>query len=142
VVLAKTVQPSLEGLEAVVIGRSNIVGKPLVQLLLNENATVTVAHSKTQDLPEVCRRADLLFAAVGRAEMVRRDWVKPGAVVIDVGQNRIEDRLAGDVAFDEVAEVAAAITPVPGGVGPMTVACLLRNTVKAARMAAERRAAV
>jgi methylenetetrahydrofolate dehydrogenase (NADP+)/methenyltetrahydrofolate cyclohydrolase len=137
VLLAKTVRPSLAGLEAVVIGRSNIVGKPLAQLLLGENATVTVAHSKTRDLPAVCRRADLLFAAVGRAEMVRRDWVNPGAVVIDVGINRVagadgKPRIVGDVAFAEVAEVAGAITPVPGGVGPMTIACLLANTMRAA----------
>jgi methylenetetrahydrofolate dehydrogenase (NADP+)/methenyltetrahydrofolate cyclohydrolase len=137
VLLAKTVQPSLAGLEAVVIGRSNIVGKPLAQLLLAENATVTVAHSKTRDLPAVCRRGDVLFAAVGRAEMVRRDWVKPGATVIDVGINRVtqeggKSRIVGDVAFAEVTEVAGAITPVPGGVGPMTIACLLANTVRAA----------
>ena len=135
--LAKTVQPSLEGLEAVIIGRSNIVGKPLAQLLLAENATVTIAHSRTRDLPAVCARADVLFAAVGRAEMVRRNWVKPGATVIDVGINRVTDaagksRIVGDVAFAEVAEVAGAITPVPGGVGPMTIACLLANTVRAA----------
>jgi len=135
--LAKTVRPSLTGLEAIVIGRSNIVGKPLVQLLLNENATVTIAHSKTEDLPGVCRRADLVFAAVGRPEMVRRDWVKPGATVIDVGINRVpgasgKSRIVGDVAFDEVSEVAGAITPVPGGVGPMTIACLLANTLRAA----------
>jgi methylenetetrahydrofolate dehydrogenase (NADP+) / methenyltetrahydrofolate cyclohydrolase len=137
VLLAKSVQPSFASLEAVVIGRSNIVGKPLAQLLLAENATVTVAHSKTRDLPAVCRRADLLFAAVGRPEMVRRDWVKPGAVVIDVGINRVpaadgKSRIVGDVAFAEVAEVAGAITPVPGGVGPMTIACLLANTLRAA----------
>jgi methylenetetrahydrofolate dehydrogenase (NADP+)/methenyltetrahydrofolate cyclohydrolase len=137
VLLAKSVQPSLAGLDAVVIGRSNIVGKPLAQLLLAENATVTVAHSKTRDLPAVCRRADLLFAAVGRPEMVRRDWVKPGAVVIDVGINRVptadgKSRIVGDVAFTEVTEVAGAITPVPGGVGPMTIACLLANTMRAA----------
>jgi methylenetetrahydrofolate dehydrogenase (NADP+)/methenyltetrahydrofolate cyclohydrolase len=137
VLLAKTVLPSLAGLEAVVIGRSNIVGKPLAQLLLAENATVTVAHSKTRDLPAVCRRADLLFAAVGRPEMVRRDWVKPGAVVIDVGINRVagadgKPRIVGDVAFAEVVQVAGAITPVPGGVGPMTIACLLANTMRAA----------
>jgi methylenetetrahydrofolate dehydrogenase (NADP+)/methenyltetrahydrofolate cyclohydrolase len=137
VLLAKTVQPSLAGLEAVVIGRSNIVGKPLAQLLLAENATVTLAHSKTRELPAVCRRADLLFAAVGRAEMVRRDWVKPGAVVIDVGINRVsgeggKSRIVGDVAFPEVVQVAGAITPVPGGVGPMTIACLLANTMRAA----------
>ena len=137
VLLAKSVQPSLAGLEAVVIGRSNIVGKPLAQLLLAENATVTVAHSKTRDLPAVSRRADLLFAAVGRPEMVRRDWVKPGAVVIDVGINRVagaggKSRIVGDVAFTEVVEIAGAVTPVPGGVGPMTIACLLANTMRAA----------
>jgi methylenetetrahydrofolate dehydrogenase (NADP+) / methenyltetrahydrofolate cyclohydrolase len=132
----------LEGAEAVVIGRSNLFGKPMAQLLLQANATVTICHSRTRDLPGVCRRADVLIAAVGRARMVRHDWVKPGAVVIDVGQTRTDEGLAGDVAFDEVAEVASAITPVPGGVGPMTVACLLRNTVKAARLAAGRGAAV
>jgi methylenetetrahydrofolate dehydrogenase (NADP+)/methenyltetrahydrofolate cyclohydrolase len=136
IMLAKTVHASVAGLEAVVVGRSNIVGKPLVQLLLREDATVTVAHSKTRDLPAVCRRADLLFAAVGRPEMVRRDWIKPGATVIDVGINRVsgagKPRIVGDVAFAEAAEVAAAITPVPGGVGPMTIACLLLNTVRAA----------
>ena len=135
--LAKTVHPSLAGLEAVVIGRSNIVGKPLAQLLLGENATVTVAHSHTRDLPAVARRADLLFAAVGRADMVRRDWIKPGATVIDVGINRVpadggKSRVVGDVAFAEAAEVAGAITPVPGGVGPMTIACLMLNTLRAA----------
>ena len=123
-----------EGLECVVIGRSNLFGKPMAQLLLGANATVTVCHSRTRDLPAVTRRADVLIAAVGRAEMVRGDWVKPGATVIDVGMNRLESGLFGDVAFDEVSEVAGAITPVPGGVGPMTVACLLRNTVRAARM--------
>jgi methylenetetrahydrofolate dehydrogenase (NADP+)/methenyltetrahydrofolate cyclohydrolase len=112
----------------------------MAQLLLQANATVTTCHSRTRDLPGVCARADLLIAAVGRARMVKRDWVKPGAIVIDVGMNRHEDGLAGDVDFDEVAEVASAITPVPGGVGPMTIACLLRNTVKAARLAAERKA--
>jgi methylenetetrahydrofolate dehydrogenase (NADP+)/methenyltetrahydrofolate cyclohydrolase len=137
VYLAKTVRGSLEGLEAIVLGRSNIVGKPLVQLLLNENATVTTAHSKTRDLPGVCTRADLVFAAVGRPEMVRGDWVKPGATVIDVGINRVtgeggKSRIVGDVAFDEVSNVAGAITPVPGGVGPMTIACLLANTLRAA----------
>jgi methylenetetrahydrofolate dehydrogenase (NADP+)/methenyltetrahydrofolate cyclohydrolase len=132
----------LEGAEAVVIGRSNLFGKPMAQLLLQANATVTICHSRTRDLPGVCRRADVLIAAVGRARMVRRDWVKPGAIVIDVGQNRTDEGLAGDVAFDEVVAVASAITPVPGGVGPMTVACLLRNTVKAARLAASRGAAV
>jgi len=137
IILAKSVHSSLEGMEAVVIGRSNIVGKPLLQLLLNENSTVTVAHSRTRDLPEVCRRADLVFAAVGRAQFVRGDWIKPGATVIDVGINRIprddgKSRIVGDVAYDEAAEVAGAITPVPGGVGPMTIACLLLNTVRAA----------
>jgi methylenetetrahydrofolate dehydrogenase (NADP+)/methenyltetrahydrofolate cyclohydrolase len=127
----------LTGLEAVVIGRSNIVGKPMAQLLLGENATVTVAHSRTRDLPAVARRADILVAAVGRAEMVRGDWIKPGATVIDVGINRIptgdgKGRLVGDVAYDEAAEVAAAITPVPGGVGPMTIALLMRNPLVAA----------
>jgi len=125
------------GLNAVVIGRSNIVGKPMAQLLLAESATVTIAHSKTRDLPNVVRDADVVVAAVGRPAMVRGDWIKPGATVIDVGINRIptEDgkgRLVGDVAFDEAAENAAAITPVPGGVGPMTIAMLLRNTLVAA----------
>jgi methylenetetrahydrofolate dehydrogenase (NADP+)/methenyltetrahydrofolate cyclohydrolase len=141
IILAKTVQPSLEGLEAVIIGRSNIVGKPLALLLLAENATVTVAHSKTENLAAVCRRADLVFAAVGRPEMVRKDWVKPGATVIDVGITRVsgeggKSRLVGDVAFAEVSQVADAITPVPGGVGPMTISCLLANTVRAACMQA------
>ncbi len=132
----------LAGARAVVVGRSNIVGKPMAQLLLAENATVTIAHSRTKDLPDVCREADVLVVAVGRAELVRGDWVKPGAVVIDVGMNRLtvageagaapKTRLAGDVAFDEAKERAAAITPVPGGVGPMTIACLLENTVIAA----------
>jgi methylenetetrahydrofolate dehydrogenase (NADP+)/methenyltetrahydrofolate cyclohydrolase len=137
VLLAKTVHDSLAGLEAVVVGRSNIVGKPVTQLLLNENATVTVTHSRTRDLPAVCRRADLLVAAIGRAEMVRGDWIKPGATVIDVGINRVQvpngkSRIVGDVAFAEAVEVAGAITPVPGGVGPMTIACLMVNTVRAA----------
>jgi len=137
-ILAKTVRPELAGLEAVVIGRSNIVGKPMAQLLLAESCTVTIAHSRTRDLPAVVRRADLVVAAVGRQEMVKGSWIKPGAVVIDVGIQRVaapdgKSRLVGDVAFDEVAEVASAITPVPGGVGPMTVACLLRNTLEAAR---------
>jgi methylenetetrahydrofolate dehydrogenase (NADP+)/methenyltetrahydrofolate cyclohydrolase len=135
--LVKTVHESVEGLEAVVIGRSNIVGKPLAQLLLAANATVTITHSRTRDLPAVCRRGDLLFAAIGRAEMVRGDWIKPGATVIDVGINRIasdggKSRLVGDVAFAEAKQVAGAITPVPGGVGPMTIACLMVNTVRAA----------
>ena len=136
--LAKSVQPRLEGMEAVVIGRSNIVGKPVAQLLLAENCTVTIAHSRTRDLPAVVRRADLVVAAVGRAEMVRGSWIKPGAIVIDVGIQRTvgndgKSRLVGDVAFAEAAEVAGAITPVPGGVGPMTVACLLQNTLQAAQ---------
>ena len=126
----------LKGLEAVIVGRSNIVGKPMTQLLLAEHCTVTVAHSRTRELAAVCRRADILIAAVGRPEMVRGDWIKPGAVVIDVGINRIErdgkTKLVGDVAFDEALGVAGAITPVPGGVGPMTIACLLHNTVTAA----------
>ena len=135
--LVQTVHPALAGLEAVVIGRSNIVGKPVAQLLLAENATVTIAHSKTEDLPSVCRRADLLIAATGRPEMVRGDWIKPGATVIDVGINRIprdggKSRIVGDVAYAEAAKVAGAITPVPGGVGPMTIACLLLNTLRAA----------
>lgn len=127
---------NLSGLNAVVIGRSNIVGKPMAQLLLAESCTVTVAHSRTRDLADVCRRADILVAAVGVAEMVRGDWIKPGATVIDVGMNRLEEngkrRLVGDVAFAEAAAVAGAITPVPGGVGPMTIACLLANTLTAA----------
>jgi methylenetetrahydrofolate dehydrogenase (NADP+) / methenyltetrahydrofolate cyclohydrolase len=122
----------LSGLDAVVVGRSNIVGKPMAQLLLGANATVTVAHSKSRDLPALCRRADIVVAAVGRPEMIRGDWVKPGATVIDVGINRMDGRLVGDVAFDEVAAHAAHITPVPGGVGPMTIACLLQNTLTSA----------
>jgi methylenetetrahydrofolate dehydrogenase (NADP+)/methenyltetrahydrofolate cyclohydrolase len=138
IMMAKQVHPSLEGMNAIVVGRSNLVGKPLVQLLLNENATVTIAHSRTRDLPALCRQADLVFAAVGKAEMVKGDWIKPGATVIDVGINRTpspdggKDKLLGDVAFAEAKEVAGAITPVPGGVGLMTVACLLVNTVRAA----------
>jgi methylenetetrahydrofolate dehydrogenase (NADP+)/methenyltetrahydrofolate cyclohydrolase len=123
----------LEGAEAVVIGRSNLFGKPMAQLLLGANATVTMCHSRTRDLPAVCRRADILIAAVGRDRMVKADWVKPGAVVIDVGMNRSDDGLHGDVDFDAVKEVASAITPVPGGVGPMTIACLMQNTLLAAR---------
>jgi methylenetetrahydrofolate dehydrogenase (NADP+)/methenyltetrahydrofolate cyclohydrolase len=134
--LAQTMHPLLAGLEAVVLGRSNTVGKPLSQLLIGESATVTIAHSRTQNLPAVCRRADLLVVAVGQPGTVTRGWIKPGATVIDVGINRItdggRDRLVGDVAFAEVREVAGAITPVPGGVGPMTIACLLANTVRAA----------
>jgi methylenetetrahydrofolate dehydrogenase (NADP+)/methenyltetrahydrofolate cyclohydrolase len=137
VILAKQhLGDDLSGLHAVVVGRSNIVGKPVSMLLLQENCTVTIAHSRTRDLPALCREADLLVAAVGRPEMVRGDWVKPGATVIDVGINRIDTadggtKLVGDVAYDEVESVAGAITPVPGGVGPMTIACLLRNTVVA-----------
>ena len=126
----------LAGREAVVLGRSNIVGKPMAQLLLRENCTVTVAHSRTRHLPEVCRRAEILVAAVGRPSLVKGDWIRPGATVIDVGINRVETdgsaRLVGDVDFDQAVEVAGAITPVPGGVGPMTIACLLRNTLVAA----------
>ena len=137
IILTKSVHPSLAGMNAIVIGRSNLVGRPLVQLLLNGNATVTIAHSRSRDLPALCRRADLVYAAVGKAEMVRGDWIKPGATVIDVGITRIpaaEDktRLVGDVAFDEAMKVAGAVTPVPGGVGQMTVACLLVNTLRAA----------
>jgi methylenetetrahydrofolate dehydrogenase (NADP+)/methenyltetrahydrofolate cyclohydrolase len=140
VILVKSVRSELAGLEAVVIGRSNIVGKPMAQLLLAENCTVTIAHSRTRDLAGVVRRADLVVAAVGRPEMVRGSWIKPGATVIDVGIQRItapdgKSRLVGDVAFEEAAQVAGAITPVPGGVGPMTVACLLRNTLTAAKAA-------
>jgi methylenetetrahydrofolate dehydrogenase (NADP+)/methenyltetrahydrofolate cyclohydrolase len=123
----------LRGAEAVVVGRSNLFGKPMAQLLIGADATVTTCHSRTRDLAAVCRRADVLVVAAGRAGLVRADWVKPGATVIDVGINRTDDGLTGDVAFDEVAEVAGAITPVPGGVGPMTIACLLRNTLLAAR---------
>ncbi len=139
IMLAKHVLGKLDGLEAVVIGRSNIVGKPVAQLLLAENCTVTIAHSKTRDLPAVVRRADLVIAAVGRPEMVKGDWLKPGACVIDVGINRIErdgkGKLVGDCDFASCEKVAGAITPVPGGVGPMTIACLLHNTVKAACVA-------
>ncbi|QIK96881.1 bifunctional methylenetetrahydrofolate dehydrogenase/methenyltetrahydrofolate cyclohydrolase FolD [Sphingomonas sp. HDW15A] len=135
--LLKAELGDLTGKDAVVIGRSNIVGKPMAMLLLGESCTVTVAHSRTKDLPALCRRADILVAAVGRPEMIRGDWIKPGATVIDVGINRVEgeegkSRLVGDVAYDEAAEVAGAITPVPGGVGPMTIAMLLRNTLVAA----------
>jgi methylenetetrahydrofolate dehydrogenase (NADP+) / methenyltetrahydrofolate cyclohydrolase len=143
--LLKRLGVKLEGTNAVVLGRSNIVGMPVALLLVRENATVTICHSRTKDLPAVVRSADVLVAAVGRAEMVRGDWVKPGAVVIDVGINRIDDpehpkgsRLVGDVCYDEVKEVASWITPVPGGVGPMTIAMLLNNTLRAARMAAEK----
>lgn len=136
--LLKSVQDSLVGLDAVVVGRSNIVGKPMAQLLLAENCTVTVCHSRSRDLPAICRRADVLVAAVGKPEMIRGDWIKPGGIVVDVGINRVpaadgKSRLVGDVAFSEACQIASAITPVPGGVGPMTIACLLRNTVEAAR---------
>jgi methylenetetrahydrofolate dehydrogenase (NADP+) / methenyltetrahydrofolate cyclohydrolase len=137
IILTKTVHASLEGMNAIVIGRSNLVGRPLVQLLLNENATVTIAHSRSRDLASLVARADLVYAAVGRPEMVRGDWIKPGATVIDVGINRStgadgKTKLVGDVAYQEALEVAGAITPVPGGVGQMTVACLLVNTLRAA----------
>ena len=129
----------MAGANAVVVGRSNIVGMPAALLLVKENATVTICHSRTKDLPAVCRSADILIAAIGRAEMIRGSWIKPGAYVIDVGINRVEDataksgqRLVGDVAFAEAVEVAGAITPVPGGVGPMTIALLLQNTLRSA----------
>ena len=127
----------LTGMRAVIVGRSNIVGKPMAHLLLGQHCTVTIAHSRTRDLPAECRQADILVAAVGRAEMVRGDWIKPGATVLDVGINRIEaaegkSRLVGDVAFEEARQVAGAITPVPGGIGPMTIACLLSNAATAA----------
>lgn len=136
--LLKSVRDNFAGLDAVIVGRSNIVGKPMAQLLLGESCTVTVCHSRSRDLPAICRRADILVAAVGRPEMIPGSWIKRGAIVIDVGINRLptadgKSRLVGDVAFAEACEVAAAITPVPGGVGPMTIACLLRNTVEAAR---------
>ncbi len=139
VILAKTVAPNLSGMNAVVIGRSNIVGKPVAALLLRENCTVTIAHSRTKDLAGVVRAADLVVAAVGIPEMVRGDWIKPGAIVIDVGINRItgpdgKGKLVGDVNYAECEKVAGAITPVPGGVGPMTIACLLRNAAQAAAM--------
>jgi methylenetetrahydrofolate dehydrogenase (NADP+)/methenyltetrahydrofolate cyclohydrolase len=142
VMLAKLVHPSLAGLEAVVLGRSNIVGKPLAQLLLQENATVTVCHSRTRDLPAVLRRADVLFVAIGKPEFVRAEWIKPGATVIDVGTNRVptqdgKGRLCGDVNFPEAVRVAGAVSPSPGGVGPMTIACLLVNTLRAACMRAK-----
>jgi methylenetetrahydrofolate dehydrogenase (NADP+) / methenyltetrahydrofolate cyclohydrolase len=138
--LVRSVRPDIAGAEAVVVGRSILVGKPVAQLLLAESATVTIAHSRTRDLPAVCRRADILVAAVGKPEMVRGDWVKPGAIVIDVGINRVPNpaagegrtKLVGDVAYAEAAKIAGAITPVPGGVGPMTIACLLSNTLEAA----------
>ncbi|NJC42524.1 methylenetetrahydrofolate dehydrogenase (NADP+)/methenyltetrahydrofolate cyclohydrolase [Brevundimonas alba] len=145
--LLKSELGDLSGLNAVIVGRSNIVGKPMAQLLLGESCTVTIAHSRTRDLPALCRTADILVAAVGRAEMIRADWIRPGATVIDVGINRVpsrdpmkaaqgKTRVVGDVAFDEAAAVAGRITPVPGGVGPMTIACLLANTYTAACRAA------
>lgn len=141
--IEKYVGKDLSGLNAVVIGRSNIVGKPMASLLLHENATVTITHSRTRDLPAVVRQADIVVAAVGRPNMVRGDWIKPGAVVIDVGINRVEvmvdgeqkSKLTGDIDYDEVCEVATAATPVPGGVGPMTIAMLMSNTLRAARLA-------
>ncbi len=132
VMLLKSVLPSLSGLEAVVVGRSNIVGKPMAQLLLRESCTVTVVHSRTQDVPAHIRRADIVVAAVGIPQMIKGDWLKPGATVIDVGINRTDAGLVGDVDFVSAVEVAGAITPVPGGVGPMTIACLLRNTLVSA----------
>ena len=139
--LLDSVGAEIEGSNAVVLGRSNIVGMPMALLLVKRNATVTICHSRTKDLPGICRSADILIAAVGRPEMVKKDWVKPGAVVIDVGTHRIEDDtkekgyyLTGDVAFDEVCEVAGAVSPSPGGVGPMTIAMLMRNTLRAAEI--------
>lgn len=141
IVLLEEAGAQIDGAKAVVLGRSNIVGLPAAMLLIHRNATVTVCHSRTKDLPGVCREADILIAAVGRAEMVKADWVKPGAIVIDVGSNKIDDptsekgyRWVGDVAFDEVKEVAGAITPSPGGVGPMTITMLLKNTVRGAEL--------
>jgi 5,10-methylene-tetrahydrofolate dehydrogenase/methenyl tetrahydrofolate cyclohydrolase len=142
IVLLEETGAQFKGANAVVLGRSNIVGLPAAMLLLHRDCTLTICHSRSKDLAAICRSADILIAAVGRAEMVKRDWVKPGAYVIDVGINRIEDkskksgyRLVGDVAFEEVKEVAGAITPVPGGVGPMTIAMLLKNTLRGAELA-------
>lgn len=139
-ILLKKAGATLSGAQAVVVGRSNIVGMPAALLLVKEDATVTICHSRTKDLPGVCRQADILIAAIGRAEMIRGDWIKPGAYVIDVGTNRVDDpstksgsRLVGDVAFAEALEVAGAITPVPGGVGPMTITLLLQNTLRSAQ---------
>lgn len=143
ITLLKKAGATLEGAQAVVVGRSNIVGMPAALLLVKENSTVTICHSRTKDLPGVCREADVLIAAIGRPEMIRGDWIKPGAYVIDVGVNRVEDsesekgyKLVGDVAFEEAVEVAGAITPVPGGVGPMTIAGLLSNTLRSAQRGA------
>ena len=134
--LIKTVHASLAGREALMVGRSHIVGNPLAQLMLNENATVTIAHTKSRDLPALCRRAEILCVAIGHAEFIRGDWIRPGATVIDIGINRVsaggKSRIVGDVDFAQAREVAGAITPVPGGVGPMTIACLLFNTLRAA----------
>jgi methylenetetrahydrofolate dehydrogenase (NADP+) / methenyltetrahydrofolate cyclohydrolase len=134
--LIKTVHTSLAGREALMVGRSHIVGNPLAQLLLKENATVTIAHTRSRDLPALCRRADIVCVAIGRAEYLRGDWIRPGATVIDIGINRVsaggKSRIVGDVNFAEACEIAGAITPVPGGVGPMTIACLLFNTLRAA----------
>lgn len=142
IVLLERAGAKLSGANAVVLGRSNIVGMPVALLLVKANATVTICHSRTRDLPAVVREADVLVAAIGQPEFVKKDWVKPGAIIIDVGINQVEDpsaqkgyRLVGDVAFDEVSEVAGAITPVPGGVGPMTIAMLLKNTLRAAELA-------
>jgi methylenetetrahydrofolate dehydrogenase (NADP+) / methenyltetrahydrofolate cyclohydrolase len=134
--LIKSVRSDLAGMDAVIVGRSNIVGKPMAQLLIGQSCTVTIAHSRTRNLADVCRRADILVAAVGRPEMVPGSWIKPGAIVIDVGINRVageggKSRIVGDVNFEEAEKVASAITPVPGGAGPMTIACLLHNTLKA-----------
>jgi len=138
--LIKTIHPSLAGREALMVGRSHIVGNPLAQLLLKENATVTIAHTRSRDLPALCRRAEILCVAIGRAEYIRGEWIRPGATVIDIGINRLsaggKSRLVGDVNFAEALAVAGAITPVPGGVGPMTIACLLFNTLRAACMQA------
>ena len=133
--LLKRHDVDLEGAEAVVVGRSDLVGKPISALLLQANATVTTAHSRTRDLAEVCRRADVLIAAVGVAHLIKGDWIKEGAAVIDVGMNRVDGKLTGDVEFDAARERAALITPVPGGVGPMTIAMLMRNTLEAAKAA-------
>jgi methylenetetrahydrofolate dehydrogenase (NADP+)/methenyltetrahydrofolate cyclohydrolase len=138
--LIKTVNPSLAGREALMVGRSHIVGNPLAQLMLREHTTVTIAHTRTRDLPALCRRAEILCVAIGRAQFIRGAWIRPGATVIDIGINRIEAdgkfRIVGDVDFAEALQVAGAITPVPGGVGPMTIACLLTNTLRAACMQA------
>jgi methylenetetrahydrofolate dehydrogenase (NADP+)/methenyltetrahydrofolate cyclohydrolase len=130
--LVKRQGAAIQGQQVVVVGRSNIVGKPAALLFLRENATVTICHSRTKDVAAECRRADILIAAVGRPQLIKKDWVKPGAVVIDVGINRVDGKLVGDVDYEEVRQVAGAITPVPGGVGPMTIAMLLKATVEAA----------